>query len=125
MEIYKGIPYFHESPYQKLSPGKSYEPTPSIKKEKQYRMKAYNYSKSNPMFVKPVKKEELQNVAKTSIICAKFSHGNLNSVRSVDPEEKSGFRETLGQLRSAETARSHTKGVTVRLPIGSIKPTPR
>lgn len=111
MEIYKGIPYFQESPYQKLSPEKQYTATPSIKKEMKFRMRAYNYSKTNAMFVKPVKQEELHNVTKTSIICTKFKQGHPETYRSFEPDENSNFRETLGHLRSSDTYRSRSKGV--------------
>lgn len=111
MEVYKGIPYFQESPYQKLSLGKSYTPSAVTKKEKKYRMRVYNYSRNNAMFVKPANREELDNVTKASRICSKFGHNPGDTLRSLQLEEISTTRENLGHLRSADTFRSIGKRV--------------
>lgn len=108
MEVYKGVSYFHESPYLKLSPAQTYTPPPTVQKEKKFRMRAYNYSNSNAIFVKPVKKEELENVVKSSHICNKFGQATLNTYRSFDNDDPAHpHRSTVGHLPSTKSARLH------------------
>lgn len=108
MQIYKGVPYFSESPYTKLSPNKTFHNTPATNKEKTYRMRVYNYSKSNAMFVKPVQKEELDNVAKTSVLCTKFKSSHVH--KSYEPTTATELSYDPDHFaRSINTARSRSK----------------
>lgn len=70
MQIYKGLPYFAESPYSDPK-ARSINSAKSV--DLKFKLNPLKYSKSNSIFVKPVQKDDLDNKVKNSVIITRFT----------------------------------------------------
>ena len=70
MQIYKGLPYFAESPYSDPK-ARSVNSAKSV--DLKFKLNPLKYSKSNSIFVKPVQKEDLDHKVKNSVIITRFT----------------------------------------------------
>jgi hypothetical protein len=70
MQIYKGLPYFAESPY---SDPKARSINSAKSMDLKFKLNPLKYSKSNSIFVKPVQKDDLDNKVKNSVIITRFT----------------------------------------------------
>jgi hypothetical protein len=70
MQIYKGLPYFAESPYADPK-ARSLNSAKSV--DLKFKLNPLKYSKSNSIFVKPVQKEDLDIKVKNSVIITRFT----------------------------------------------------